>query len=126
MKYILIAVLILSLCLGFCLYSMQQIRKTSTQTLHYLQQSQSHAERKNLPHTWALLNRAEASWNDHEAFFGIVLAHAETDDILQRFAALKKYIILRDYDDYISGCAELITIVRHIREMQSPIISNLL
>ena len=72
------------------------------------------------------LKSAEADWDRHADFYGVVLSHAETDDILRAFSSLREYARLGDQDDFLSGCAELARTLEHLREMELPLAKNVL
>ena len=61
-----------------------------------------------------------------ERYFGLALRHEEVDDVISRFAALNQYAVLADRDDFLAGCAELMSAVRHLREMELPTVENIL
>ena len=39
---------------------------------------------------------------------------------------LNQYAVLADRDDFLAGCAELMSAVRHLREMELPTVENIL
>lgn len=69
---------------------------------------------------------AARHWKRYERYFGLALSHAEVDDVISRFAALNQYALLEDRDDFLAGCAELMSAVRHLREMELPTVENIL
>ena len=68
---------------------------------------------------------AALHWKRYERYFGLALRHEEVDDVISRFAALNQYAVLADRDDFLAGCAELMSAVRHLREMELPTVENI-
>jgi hypothetical protein len=126
MKHFLIALATLALTLGFCLYTTISVRADMALTKSYLSEAVEQGRRKDFNGAAQSLRLAEEDWDRHSDFYGVVLSHAETDDILRAFASLREYARLGDQDDFLSGCAELARTVDHLREMELPLAKNVL
>lgn len=126
MRHTMLALFILLLCLGFCLFSMLQIRAVCQKTLLLLSLAQQAGEQNDFSAAAQALARAERCWKGSERFFGLSLTHEAIDDILTRFAALSQYASLSDRDDFLAGCAELSCAISHIRQMELPSYENIL
>ena len=126
MRHVLLSCVILLLALAFCLFSMLHVRQICLETLDLLSAAQAAAEREDFEGCWRSMQDAARHWKRYERYFGLALSHAEVDDIVSRFAALNQYAVLEDRDDFLAGCAELMSAVRHLREMELPTLENIL
>ena len=118
MKHLLIALLTLALTLAFCVFACAQVRSEALTTLNTLRQDYAAAAD-------AVLSAGE-SWKAQERFFDIVLQHSEVDDVTTGFSSLYQYALLEDGDDFAASCAEMISKIQHIRQMQLPTFANIL
>jgi len=73
-----------------------------------------------------LVRLASETWQKNETYFGMVLCHDEIDSILDEFARLDAYAASSDQDDFRSTCASLLASLQHIREMEWPLVCNIL
>ena len=126
MRHILLSCVILLLALAFCLFSMLHVRDICRKTLDLLSSAQTAAERNDFETCRASMQDAALHWKRYERYFGLALRHEEVDDVISRFAALNQYAVLADRDDFLAGCAELMSAVRHLREMELPTVENIL
>ena len=126
MKHLLIALFTLALALGFCLYTTFSVRADMAVTLGMLDKAVEQGRGGDFAGAENTLKSAEADWDRHADFYGVVLSHAETDDILRAFSSLREYARLGDQDDFLSGCAELARTLEHLREMELPLAKNVL
>lgn len=69
---------------------------------------------------------AETHWNDHMSFFGTVLRHDETDEVLYDFAALGDLAQSEDTGEFLSRSATLLARLHHIAQMEKPLLHNIL
>ena len=125
MKHLLIALLTLALTLAFCVFACAQVRSEALTTLNTLRLAQIQAERQDYAAADAVLSAGE-SWKAQERFFDIVLQHSEVDDVTTGFSSLYQYALLEDGDDFAASCAEMISKIQHIRQMQLPTFANIL
>ena len=126
MKYTLLSLAVLALCLAFCLFSMYTVLSACEGTMQALNDSLSAVQRQALSEAEDALARAEAIWTEKEAFFGVILRHEEVDELVTGFAELRQYAQLGDLDDYQATCARMITALRHLRDMEKPTAENIL
>mgnify|MGYP004544707263 FL=1 len=126
MRHILLSCVILLLALAFCLFSMLHVREICRETLDLLTSAQTAAEQGDFEACQTSMQNAARHWKRYERYFGLALSHAEVDDVISRFAALNQYALLEDRDDFLAGCAELMSAVRHLREMELPTVENIL
>ena len=56
----------------------------------------------------------------------MVLRHDEVDAVSVGFASLQQYAQAESRGDFAAACAELIERVQRIRQMQLPLVSNIL
>ena len=125
MKHLLIAFLILALCLGFCIWSCFYVRGVISPVLDTLRLARVHALEGNFSAAHDAVEQAGEVWGGHESIFGVLLRHAETDEIQCSFSALREYAATRDADDFSAACAELIVRLQHLRGMQLPTAANI-
>ena len=126
MRHVWISCLILLLAFAFCLFSMFHIRTICDQAIVLLQQAQQQAAQYDFSACRASISDARQHWRRYERYFGLTLTHDAIDDILSRFAALGQYAALEDRDDFLASCAELITAIEHIQQMELPSYENIL
>ena len=126
MKHTLFACLLLGVTLGFCIFSSVTVR-AKTQTVNdAIAASRNAASRNDFQYAADSLQAAKETWEKHERFFGVVLAHEELDEVNIAFAELLQYASLEDKDDFLAGTARLAATIEHIREMEVPSYHNLL
>ena len=126
MKHTLFACLLLGVTLSFCIFSSVTVR-AETQTVNdAIASSRNAASRNDFQSAAAALQAAKETWEKHERFFGVVLAHEELDEVNIAFAELLQYAALADKDDFLAGTARLTATIEHIREMEVPSYHNLL
>ena len=126
MKYTLLSLGLLALCLVFCLFSMQTVTVTCERTSDALQASLSAVQKQALSQAEDALSEAETLWQEKAAFFGIVLRHEQIDEIVTGFAELHQYAQIGDLDDYQATCARLLTALGHLADMEKPTLENIL
>lgn len=126
MKHVLTALGLIALVLSFCIFAAAGTRKVCQEALELLQTASDAVRQKDFSGAEQALKKAAGLWRTRESFFGVVLSHAETDEILTRFAALEEYVRLQDRDDFLSICAELEEAIRHLAEMELPKLHNIL
>ena len=126
MKHTLFACLLLGATLGFCIFSSVTVRAGMQTVNEAIAVSRNAASRGDFDSAAKSLQTAKETWETHERFFGVVLAHEELDEVNIAFAELLQYASLGDKDDFLAGSARLIATIEHIREMEVPSYHNLL
>lgn len=126
MKHTVIACSILLALFGFSLWSASTVQARVTQTEALLQEAIEHQLQGNKAEAQTTIRSASAYWEKHEALFEILLRHNDVDCVMEEFARLCAYAATVDEDDFVSNCSALLATLRHIREMEWPLIHNIL
>lgn len=126
MKHTVIACSILLALFGFSLWSASTVQTRVTQTEALLQEAMEHQLQGNKAEAQTAIRSASAYWEKHEALFEILLRHNDVDCVMEEFARLCAYAATVDEDDFVSNCSALLATLRHIREMEWPLIHNIL
>ena len=125
-KYSLIAAVIVLLCLAFCLVSAFTVRGVCERVIGLLDRSILCARNGDLSGAARALQAAEKIWSAREAFFGVVLRHEEMDQVFTGFSSMREYVRLQDLDDYLALAAEMVSSLEHLRDMELPLLHNIL
>ena len=125
-KACIIAAVVLLLCLAFSLVSAITVRSTCEQVMGLVEHSILCARHNDPSGAAAALRAAEDAWSRREAFFGVVLRHEEMDQIFTGFSSLREYLRLQDLDDYLASAAEINSSLAHLRDMELPLLHNIL
>ena len=125
MKHLLIALLILALCLSFCLWAGSYIRCTVAEPLSTLRLARTHAENGDFARAQDAVEQAMSLWQQREAVYCMLLHHDETDCVLRDFAALHEQARRGEADDFADTCAQLIVQLQHLRATQMPSAANI-
>lgn len=126
MKQVLIALLTLTLALAFSIFACWYVRDRAASTLSELRLAQVQAGRGDFENAADAVLAAGQRWHANERFFDVVLRHDEVDAVSVAFSSLHQYALVEDSDDFAACCAELIERVQRIRQMQLPLVSNIL
>ena len=126
MKHTIFSAALLIILLLFCIYSAFYVSNATTAAEVILMRSVAYyragAEDAAAEH----LNRAAELWRSHETMCGIVLKHEDLDEITREFSRLLSYAHTGDGEEFLSGCEALRETLRHVREMEWPLIQNIL
>ena len=125
MKHFWIALLILAVCLAFCIWSAAYIRQTAAPALDALRLARVQAGRDDFEAALDAVEQAAALWQQHEAVYCTLLHHDETDGVKESFAVLREQAARAESDDFADTCAALITKLQHVRAMQQPNLANI-
>ncbi len=126
MKQVLIALLTLTLALAFAVFACWYVRDRAAGTLSELRLAQVQAGRGDFENAADAVLAASQRWHANERFFDVVLRHDEVDAVSVGFASLQQYAQAESRGDFAAACAELIERVQRIRQMQLPLVSNIL
>lgn len=126
MKHTVIACSILLALFGFSLWSASTVQAHVTQTEALLQQAMEQQLLENREAAQEAIQSASDYWEKKEALFEILLRHDDVDCVMEEFARLCAYASTVDEDDFVSNCSALLATLRHIREMEWPLIHNIL
>ena len=86
----------------------------------------SFAEADNYADAAAAANKAKNLWVSHAGLLGALLRHDEADGVESGLSALVQYAKAGDKDEILAHCAELLQQVEHIRQMELPLLKNVL
>ena len=126
MKHIVIACAVFALCLAVGLLSLFYVRRAGAETNALLARSARQAEAEEYTGAAASLRRAKAVWEGRQTLLGIFLHHEEVDEVAALFAQLEQFIRLEDLDDYLAACQELAARIEHVRQMELPVVENIM
>lgn len=125
MKHLLIALLILALCLSFCIWSGSYVRRAVAEPLNTLRLARTHAEGGDFDRAYDAVELAAQQWHSREALYCVLLHHDETDCVQRDLAALREQARRGEGDDFADTCAQLITQLQHLRALQLPSAGNI-
>ena len=125
MKHLLIALLILALCLSFCLWSSGYIRRTVAEPLSTLRLARTHADGGDFDRAYDAVEQAAQQWQRREAVYCVLMHHDETDGVTRDLAVLREQARRGEADDFADTCAQLITQLQHLRALQLPSAGNI-
>ena len=126
MKYLLLSCGLLAGMLFFCVGNAIHLNKTMDETASLLEQAGAEVGYDNYNAAALLVEQAARQWQSHSLYYGTVLRHDETDEIIGGFAALRAYALCGDVDEFSSLCAQLIRQLEHIAGMEQPLAENVL
>ena len=126
MKRLWAAVILLLVILGACIGSAVVVDKFAETTVSHLEQSVSAAEKKDFKQAAKFCTAASEHWHSKAGLLGALLRHSEADDVEKGLAQLIAYAQTEDHDEFLALCAEVIHDVRHVRDMELPLLRNIL
>ena len=126
MKYTLLSLGVLALCLAFSLFSMGTVTSVCDRTAERLSASLDAVRRASPAEADAAIRQAERIWAAKQPFLGTVLRHEEMDAVMTGIAELHAYLETDDLDDYQATCARLLAALRHLKDMEKPTAENIL
>ena len=125
MKHLFLALLILALCLSFCLWSGSYIRRTVAEPLSALRLARTHADGDDFDRAYDAVEKAAQQWQRREAVYCVLLHHNETDGVQRGLAVLREQARRGEADDFADTCAQLIAQLQHLRALQLPSAGNI-
>lgn len=126
MKQVLTAGVLLTVLLGLSFWSAGAVTETVTETETFLLQAVKEQTEKNEAAAILCIQQASEHWSRHEQFLDIFLRHDDVDCVIVELARLKSYAATVDEDDFLSNCCALLATLQHIRNMEWPLIHNIL
>jgi len=126
MKHAAIAAVLLAAELVFCLLSAAAVCGTMRETEDLLALSRVQAGNGDFAGAGSSVRAAEEVWNENAGLYGVVLSHADTDEVLRGFAALEQLAGLGERKDFLTRSAELLVSIGQLRKMQLPLLRNIL
>lgn len=85
-----------------------------------LEAAQEMAQRGAWEQAGAITQDCFDGWEERRAYLHIVSRHADTDEILRSFRAVRQYIQLEEMDQYAAENRNLITKIELLAEMEQP------
>jgi len=126
LKHILIAFTILCVVLAFCLGTLTLLEDTTQQVALTLHTAQQAALQEDYEAALSHVLHAQQQWRKTEGLYGVLLNHAETDEITFLFSALVICAEQPVKEEFSYRCSELIAMLEHIAEMEKPYYYNIL
>ncbi len=117
---------LLAVLLAGCLLSLHYLSRCVSRTTAELAAARAFAEQEEFDRAVSAARDAEASWTRARTFLGSVLRHDESDDLSYSFARLPDYATPDSADEFLACCAELTARLRHILDMERPLVYNFL
>ncbi|MGI6181855.1 MAG: DUF4363 family protein [Agathobaculum sp.] len=112
MRRLLIAASLLILTAGGCIWSSRMVSAAANEIADDIENGH--------------LSQAYLRWNDAQPLFGALLLHDEIDTAGRLFARILAAERTGDQDSLSSDRAELLFQLRHLPELEKPILKNLL
>lgn len=126
MKHLWIALITLTVLLAVSLFSLHLLDASTQTVVSSLELAQQCAEEDDYTGALYYIQCAEEDWEKTESLFGVLLDHAETDEITFLFSALHVCAEQPVREEFRYRCAELIAMLEHIAEMEKPYYYNIL
>ncbi len=126
MKHALISAALVLAMLALCLFSMFRVRAAALQSEQALERAQALSRAEDAEGAQRALSRAQARWAQDAFLFGVVLHHAEYDEVMERFAEAAQYLQSGEESDFQAACAALRVRLLHLRQMELPSLQNIL
>lgn len=126
MKYLLLSCGLLAGMLLFCIGNAIYLHETIDETATLLEAAGVEMKNGDCDAAAFSVEQAARQWQSHSLYYGTVLRHDETDEVIGGFAALGAYADCGDTDEFSSLCAQLIRQLEHIAGMEQPLAENVL
>ena len=126
MKHLATGVVILLLCLALCFTSLAVLDRWTTHATSQLEQALELADREYFDEAEALVTETWEFWRRRRGFFGMVLRHAEADQVNSTFRQLVEYAQNGCSEEFEPTCADLIEQINHLCDMEKPYYYNVL
>ena len=126
MNYGKLALILLLILLLFCVFCALMTQRYTRQVLSLLEAGFSYGEAGRFSQAADHVRQAQALWDAHTGFWGVVLRHTEADQALTGFQSALLYAETQEESEFLSACAQLIASIRHIAEMELPHYYNVL
>ena len=120
MKYCCIGLILLLSMLAFCIFSTAFICTYTQETTAYLEKGFQLAEQENFQDATKQIEEAFHTWYSHHGFFGIVLRHAESDEVNSYFQSVLQYAKNENSEEFFGACAQLMASIEHVANMELP------
>lgn len=126
MKHTIISLTLILLLLVFSIFSAFYVTNTVEESIRLLELAQQMETVGNNHGAVQAIQAAKTRWQSHQVYYGTVLRHDEVDDVLRDFSSLSAYAQDQERAEFRSGCASLLTQLRHIQQMEWPYFHNVM
>lgn len=115
-------VVILLACIGTTV----TVNAFSEKAIFYLEEATQSGRHENFDRAQICCNAAAEVWTQNASILGALLRHSEADVVETGLMKLMAYAETEDKDEFLALCAELIHDIRHVRDMELPLLRNIL
>ncbi len=126
MKRFWAAIGVLLLLLAACTVSALLVSRFAEKTIAHLERATDFAEENNYTAALDHCKKAEELWKSRSGLHGALLRHSEADQVESGLAKLVSYAKTQDNDEFLALCAEVIHDIEHVRDMELPLLRNVL
>ena len=126
MKRFWAAISVLSLLLAACTVSAVLVSHIARETISLLEEAANFAKEHNYTAALSQCQKAEERWKSRAGLHGALLRHSEADRVESGLAKLVSYARTQDHDEFLALCAEIIHDIEHVRDMELPLLRNIL
>ena len=120
MKRIISSVIILTLILIFCCWTVWQIDNICSDLSGILREAEQKCLLGNYEEAEALVLRTRQLWENHKAFLGITLHHSDLGNVSVSFPALMEACRQKNSEEFSMQNQELIAILSNISGLEWP------
>ena len=125
MKFLYIGLALLLACLVFCISTTVALDHYTSQASQQLETALELSQAGDLSTALKLVAEAQALWDRHHGFWGVILRHAEADEINAVFQELVAYARNNCKEEFEPTCANLIERIHHLSDMEKPYYYNI-
>ena len=126
MKRLWFAAVLLILLTTSCILVSCSIERLVGHTLALIQEAEDLGRQDDLAAAKDLCRQASGHWKHHSKTASAFLRHDETDAVEISLSRLQVFADTADKDDFLALCVELRQELQHIRDMEKPLLQNIL
>lgn len=126
MKRFAFAVAAMAVLVAGCIVCTIVISRCAARMEEYLSRAELYAANNDLKGAFTEAKAAASWWEDWAPILDAVRQHSETDQIGFDLGKLLVYAESGNREEFSAICAELLRQVQHIREMEYPLLQNIL
>lgn len=120
------AIIVIALLLALCFIGAAAVTARADGLLVMLRQVRDAVAHGNDGEAVRCAERAESFWRENAVLLGSLLRHDEADGVTVQLAEIRAYALARDRDELLAVCAATESRLEHIREMEFPLLQNVL
>lgn len=125
MKRLIIAILLLTAIVGGCIYNFYYLGKTVDELAVFIVQADAAAQSGDFKTAGKLLEKSFSTWKEKENPLGALIRHQEMDDIHNLYIRTIKSAAFGDAPEYFMQSGELVSMLRHLVEIETPTVKNI-